>query len=78
MAVLKVFVLVLFFASAASMILFILLHAGRGGGLSGAFGSSLVGGFSGPQIAQKNLDRITIISAATFTLTTVGLIFFYK
>ncbi len=78
MAALKVFVLALFFASAASMILFILLHAGRGGGLSGAFGSSLVGGFSGPQIAQKNLDRITIVSAVIFVSTTIGLIFFYK
>ncbi len=78
MIVLKVFAMVLFFVSAISMILFILLHAGRGGGLSGAFGSSLVGGFSGPQIAQKNLDRITIISAVIFTATTIGLIFFYK
>lgn len=60
------------------MILLILLHAGKGGGLSGAFGSSLAGGYSGTPIAQKNLDRLTIVSALIFTFTTIGLIFIFK
>ncbi len=78
MIVLKIAVLVLFFASSASMIIFVLLHSGRGSGLSGAFGGSLIGGMGGTQIAQKNLDRLTIASSLIFVSTTIVLIFFYK
>jgi preprotein translocase subunit SecG len=78
MIVLKIITLVLFFMAGVSMILFILLHSGRGSGLSGAFGGSLVAGLSGTQIAQKNLDRITIISSIVFVITTISLIFFYR
>jgi preprotein translocase subunit SecG len=78
MAVLKVIVLGLFFASALSMIVFILLHSGKGGGLSGAFGGSSFTGAGGTQIVQKNLDRITIASAVIFVITTILLIFIYK
>jgi preprotein translocase subunit SecG len=75
---LKIIVVAFFFASSLAMILLILLHSGKGGGLSGAFGSSMGGGITGTQIAQKNLDRITIISAVVFTITTIALIFIYK
>ncbi len=78
MVVLRIITVVFFFASSLAMIMLILLHSGKGGGLSGAFGSSMTGGFSGTQIAQKNLDRMTIISAVVFTITTIALIFIYK
>jgi len=78
MAALKLIVLVLFFISALSMIVFILLHSGRGGGLSGAFGGSSFTSAGGTQIVQKNLDRITIASAVTFVVSTIVLIFIYK
>ena len=78
MLFLKIVVCVLFFASSSAMILLILLHAGKGGGLSGAFGSSVGGGYSGTQIAQKNLDRMTITSAIVFSVTTIALIFIYQ
>lgn len=78
MLALKIIAVVFFFASSLAMILLILLHSGKGGGLSGAFGSAAAGGFSGTQIAQKNLDRITIVSAVVFTITTIALIFIYK
>jgi preprotein translocase subunit SecG len=53
------------------LILFILLHAGKGGGLSDMFGggSSLSGGTA----VEKNLDRITVITALVFTGTTFWL-----
>lgn len=78
MIVLRIVIYILFFASSAGMILLILLHSGKGGGLSGAFGSSMVGGFSGTQIAQKNLDRLTLISIIIYTITTIALIYIYK
>ena len=59
-------------ASACLMIVFVLLHAGRGGGLSDMFGgggASLSGGTS----VEKNLDRITVITALVFGATTFWL-----
>ncbi len=54
------------------IILFILLHAGRGGGVSGLF-SGMVETFDGSGIVEKNLDRITIILGVVFAITTVTL-----
>ncbi len=54
------------------LIALILLHAGRGGGLSDMFG----GGF-GPQqfqgstVVERNLDRLTVIAASIFAVTTI-------
>jgi preprotein translocase subunit SecG len=76
--ILKVVVLVFFFASSLSMIVFVLLHSGKGGGMSSLFGGASMGGAAGTQIVQKNLDRLTIISAVTFVITTILLIFIYK
>jgi preprotein translocase subunit SecG len=56
------------------LILFILLHAGRGGGLSEMFGGGMGGGLGGSTAMEKNLDRITIVTALVFTITTVLLI----
>lgn len=57
------------------MILFILLHAGRGGGISGLF-SGMVDTFDGSGIVEKNLDRITIIFGIVFLITTIVLFIF--
>jgi preprotein translocase subunit SecG len=76
--ILKYAMLGLFFISSVSMTIFVLLHSGRGGGLSGAFGGASVGGLTGTQIVQKNLDRITIGSAVVFVISTLILIFIYK
>lgn len=78
MDILKYVILPLFFLSGFSMTVFVLLHSGRGSGLSSAFGGSSLGGFSGTQVVQKNLDRITIASAFIFVITTIVLIFIYK
>jgi preprotein translocase subunit SecG len=42
------------------LILLILLHKGRGGGLSDMFGGGMSSGLGGSSVAEKNLDRITI------------------
>lgn len=57
------------------IILFILLHAGRGGGISGLF-SGITETFDGSGIVEKNLDRITIGLGVVFTITTILLFIF--
>ncbi|MDD5600466.1 MAG: preprotein translocase subunit SecG [Actinomycetota bacterium] len=54
------------------LILLILLHTGKGGGISGLF-SGMVETFDGSGIVEKNLDRITIVLGVIFTVTTVAL-----
>lgn len=56
------------------LVLFILLHAGRGGGLSEMFGGGMGGGLSGTTTVERNLDRITIITALVFATTTIFLV----
>jgi preprotein translocase subunit SecG len=57
------------------LIALILLHAGRGGGLSDAFGGGMgpVGGLTGSTVVERNLDRLTVAVALLFTVTTFAL-----
>ena len=54
------------------LILLILLHAGRGGGISGLF-SGMAETFDGSGIVEKNLDRITVVLGLVFAATTLTL-----
>lgn len=51
-------------------VLFILLHSGRGTGLSDVFGGG-GGGMGASGAIEKNLDRITIGAAVVYAITTV-------
>jgi preprotein translocase subunit SecG len=58
--------------SALALIFLILLHSGRGGGLSDMFGGGQLGGsMAGSTVVERNLDRLTIIVALIFIFTTV-------
>ena len=59
-----------------ALVALILLHSGKGGGLSASLGGGMGDTFSGTTIMEKNLTRLTVIVVALFTLTTVALIFF--
>ena len=59
----------------ASLVGLILLHSGKGGGLSSSLGGGMGGTFSGTTIMEKNLTRLTVIVVALFALSTVALIF---
>ena len=54
-----VFTILLMLAS-VFMIGLILLHKGRGGGLSDMFGGGVSSSLGGSSVAEKNLDRLTI------------------
>ena len=53
------------------LIVFILLHAGRGGGLSDMFGGVAGSSLAGSTVVERNLDRMTVIVALIFTFTTI-------
>ncbi|HXW33577.1 MAG TPA: preprotein translocase subunit SecG [Acidimicrobiales bacterium] len=55
------------------LIFLILLHSGKGGGLSDMFGGSVGQAAAGSTVVEKNLDRITITVAIIFTFTTLTL-----
>jgi preprotein translocase subunit SecG len=59
---------------AAILILFVLLHRGQGGGLSDMFGGG-GGGLQGSAVVERNLDRLTIISAIAFGITNCLLVY---
>jgi preprotein translocase subunit SecG len=71
--VLNACLIVMHLAASITLIVFILLHAGRGGGLSDMFGG--VGGstLAGSTVVEKNLDRLTVVVALVFVFTTVFL-----
>jgi preprotein translocase subunit SecG len=56
-----------------ALIVLVLLHSGRGGGLSDMFGGGLGTSAAGSTVVEKNLDRITVIAALVFTFTTITL-----
>ncbi|MDI2126294.1 preprotein translocase subunit SecG [Yinghuangia seranimata] len=45
----------------ALMVLLVLLHKGKGGGLSDLFGGGMSSSLGGSSVVEKNLDRITIV-----------------
>lgn len=45
------------------LIVFVLLHKGKGGGLSSLFGGGVQSNLSGSTVVEKNLDYVTIVTA---------------
>lgn len=56
-----------------SLIVLVLLHSGRGGGLSDMFGGGLGATAAGSTVVEKNLDRLTVVAGLLFTFTSVTL-----
>ena len=68
---LTIAVLVVDILMAGSLVFLILLHSGKGGGLSDMFGGSVGQAAAGSTAVEKNLDRITITVAIVFAFSTV-------
>ncbi|MBA2691870.1 MAG: preprotein translocase subunit SecG [Rubrobacter sp.] len=58
-----------------ALVAMILLHSGKGGGLSSSMGGGMGDTFSGTTVMEKNLTRLTLIVLGLFVLTNVILIF---
>ncbi len=54
------------------LVLLILLHRGRGGGLSTLFGGGVQSSLSGSSVVEKNLDRLTLFVGAIWVIAIVG------
>jgi preprotein translocase subunit SecG len=68
---LDVIALVLNVLSSLFLIVFILLHSGKGSGLSDMFGGTST--LSGGTALERRLDKITVVTAAIFGVSTFWL-----
>ena len=60
-------------ASALGLIFLILMHSGKGGGLSDMFGGTVGAAAQGSTVVERNLDRIIVTVAIIFTFATLTL-----
>ena len=56
-----------------ALIFLVLLHSGRGGGISDLMGGSIGAAATGSTVVERNLDRITIGVAFVFTFAMLAL-----
>ena len=70
-------VIVIWAISAIGLIVFVLLHSGKGTGLSEAIAGSVYGGDTGTSIVEKNLDRITVVFAVIFVICLLVMLVIY-
>lgn len=71
--ILKIALIVLLVITSLLLTLFILLHKGRGGGLSDMFGGGVTSGLGSSGVAERNLNRITVIVSLAWAASIVGL-----
>lgn len=69
--------LILLIISGIGLIIFVLLHSGKGTGISDMIASSVYSTQTGTSIVEKNLDRITIIFAIIFIVSLLVLMVVY-
>jgi preprotein translocase subunit SecG len=67
-----VFLNVVLVLSSLALMALILLHKGKGGGLSSLFGGGMQSSLSGSSVVEKNLDRITLFVALVWVICIVG------
>ncbi|NUR58460.1 MAG: preprotein translocase subunit SecG [Catenulispora sp.] len=60
------------------LIMSVLLHKGKGGGLSDMFGGGVSGGLSGSSVVERNLDRISVVLSIIWIGCIVALSLMYK
>ncbi|MDR0944847.1 MAG: preprotein translocase subunit SecG [Bifidobacteriaceae bacterium] len=73
MTVLKHVLEVLLLLTSAFEILLILMHKGKGGGLSDLFGGGISSNLGSSGVAEKNLNRITVAVGLLWTLAVIAL-----
>lgn len=66
---------ILYIIVGGTTITLVLLHSGRGGGLSDMFGGGMGSAAAGSTTMERNLDRLTVLMSLIFVFLTVALAF---
>lgn len=73
MIVLRIALQVLLVLTSLLLVPLVLLHKGRGGGLSDMFGGGLTSNAGSSGVAERNLNRITVIVSLVWLAVITGL-----
>lgn len=73
MDVIRVVAQVILALTSILLTLMILLHRGRGGGLSDMFGGGVTSGLGTSGVAERNLNRITVVIALVWVSSIISL-----
>ena len=71
MGVLNIFLLVLMFLSGVLTVIVVLMHSGKGTGVSDMIAASMYNANSGSGVWEKNLDRLTVITTTVFMVSII-------
>lgn len=77
MSALLIVILIVWLVSGVGLIVFVLLHSGKGTGMSDMIASSFYSSTSGTTVVEKNLDRITVVLAALFIASLLLMMLIY-
>ncbi|MBQ9316108.1 MAG: preprotein translocase subunit SecG [Atopobiaceae bacterium] len=75
MSAINIILLVLMFISGIATVLLVLMHSGKGTGVSDMIASSMYNSAAGSGVWEKNLDRLTVITGIIFGLSIVIMMF---
>lgn len=64
---------VLLVLTSIGMMVLVLLHKGKGGGLSNMFGGGVSSSLGGSAVVEKNLDRLTIVCGLVWAVCIIAL-----
>ena len=77
MTPLVILFIILLIVSGIGMIVFIMLHSGKGTGVSDAISSAFYGTQQSISLVEKNLDKFTIICGVVFFISLIVLMLIY-
>jgi preprotein translocase subunit SecG len=76
MAIFTAIAIVVHVILSLGLIALVLLHSGKGGGLSDVFGGGMsTSNLTGSTVVERNLDRLTVIIGVLFGISTFALTF---
>lgn len=73
MLILRIALIVVLVITSLLLTLFILLHKGRGGGLSDMFGGGVTSSLGSSGVAERNLNRLTVVVSLVWVASIIGL-----
>ncbi|MEU5852546.1 preprotein translocase subunit SecG [Saccharopolyspora shandongensis] len=66
------FLQIVLIVTSVLLVLLVLLHRAKGGGLSSLFGGGMQSNLAGSSVAEKNLDRMTMFVMALWVISIIG------